>query len=68
MALRTKFGVRVRQVRKSKGMTIEALAHDACLSYSYVGAIERGLRNPTLDVIEALAAALGVNEAVLFGD
>ncbi len=29
-------------------------------SYSYVGEIERGLRNPTLKVVEAISAALNV--------
>ena len=41
-------------------MTIEALAQDAGLSYSYLGEIERGLRNPTLAVIEGLADSLAV--------
>ncbi len=43
-----------------RGMTIEALAQDAGLSYSYLGEIERGLRNPTLSVIEGLAASLAI--------
>lgn len=46
-------------------MTIEALAQDAGLSYSYLGEIERGLRNPTLSVIEALADSLGVQPDLL---
>lgn len=38
------------------------------LAYSYVGQIERGGRNPTLDVIERLAAALKVSPIDLFSD
>lgn len=60
MELRTKFGQNVRQARIARGMTIEALAQDAGLSYSYLGEIERGLRNPTLAVIEALAISVAV--------
>lgn len=60
MELRTTFGQNVRQARLARGLTIEALAQDAGLSYSYLGEIERGLRNPTLAVIEGLAASLAV--------
>lgn len=66
MELREKFGLNVRRSRKAKGMTIEDLAHHSELSYSYVGEIERGLRNPTLDVVESLARGLGIDVARLF--
>lgn len=39
-------------------MTLEALAHEVGLAYSYAGQIERGQRNPTLDVVERIAEAL----------
>lgn len=60
MELRKIFGQNVRAVRLARGVTIEALAQDAGLSYSYLGEIERGLRNPTLAVVEGLAASLAV--------
>lgn len=41
-------------------MTLEALADEVGLAYTYVGQIERGQRNPTLDVVERVAVALGV--------
>ena len=66
MELREKFGLNVRRSRKVKRMTIEVLAHQSELSYSYVGEIERGLRNPTLDVVEALARGLDIDVATLF--
>ncbi len=37
----------------------EDLAHDAGLHRTYVGLIERGLRNPIIEVGHALALALG---------
>jgi len=55
----------VRELRVSKGITLEALAHDVGLSYSYVGELERGRRNPTLKVIEQIARALEVDALVL---
>jgi transcriptional regulator with XRE-family HTH domain len=41
-------------------MSQEALAHEVDLAVTYVGQIERGLRNPTLDVVESFAKVLGV--------
>lgn len=61
MALATDFGLNVRVERRAKGMTLEAFAHDVGLSYSYVGELERGRRNPTLKVVEKIAATLGVD-------
>lgn len=59
MRLAQIFGQNVRRVRQEKGMTLEALAHEVGLAYTYVGQIERGTRNPTLDVVERIAKALG---------
>ena len=58
MRLAEVFGSNVRRVRRERGMTLEALAHDADLAYSYVGEMERGRRNPSLDVVERIALAL----------
>ena len=60
MELARTFGRNVRSVRTASGVTLEALAHDVQLSYSYVGEIERGRRNPTLAVVERIAIALNV--------
>jgi transcriptional regulator with XRE-family HTH domain len=60
MTLVQTFGRNVRREREAKGITLEGLAHDVGLSYSYVGGIERGQRNPTLAVIERISAALDI--------
>ncbi|PZT98152.1 helix-turn-helix domain-containing protein [Brevundimonas sp.] len=65
MGLAVIFGRNVRKRRVSKGITLEALAHDVGLSYSYVGELERGRRNPTLKVIEQIARALEVDALAL---
>lgn len=65
MGLAGIFGRNVRRRRLDKGITLEALAHDVGLSYSYVGELERGRRNPTLKVIEQIARALEVDALVL---
>jgi len=61
MGLAVTFGRNVRLQRLARDMTLEGLAHDVGLSYSYVGELERGRRNPTLKVVEKLAAALGAD-------
>ena len=58
MGLATDFGANVRRERLDKGVTLEAFAHDVGLSYSYVGELERGKRNPTLKVVELIASSL----------
>jgi len=55
MRLSETFGINVRRVRLERGMTIEELADEVGLAYTYVGQIERGRRNPTLDVVERIA-------------
>lgn len=58
MGLAQTFGRNVREVRRAQGVTLEALAHDVGLSYSYLGELERGRRNPTLLVVEKVAEVL----------
>ncbi len=53
-------GENVRKVRRERGMTLESLAIEAGLAYSYMGGIERGQRNPTLAVVERIAGALNI--------
>ncbi|QSF55762.1 helix-turn-helix domain-containing protein [Brevundimonas fontaquae] len=65
MGLAGVFGTNVRRRRLDRGITLEALAHDVGLSYSYVGELERGRRNPTLKVVERIARALEVDALVL---
>ena len=61
MGLAAGFGRNWRERRQAAGITLEAFAHDVGLSYSYVGELERGRRNPTLKVVERIAIALGVD-------
>lgn len=54
------FGAVLADLRATRGLSQEALAHDAGLDRTFVGRIEQGVRQPTLSVIAALATALGV--------
>jgi transcriptional regulator with XRE-family HTH domain len=60
-----RFGRRVRELRKKKGMSQEALALEAGLDRSYVGGVERGERNIALVNIEKLAKALDTKASEL---
>lgn len=68
MTLAQVFGKNVRRIRLEKGLTIEGLANDVGLSYSYVGEMQRGKRNPTLKVVERVAKTLGVRPVDLLRD
>jgi transcriptional regulator with XRE-family HTH domain len=60
-----KFGRRVSNLRRSKGLSQEGLAERAELHRNYVGGIERGERNVGLRNIVRLARALGVTTSEL---
>ena len=55
------FGRKVREIRKAKGLSQEALADLSGIDRSYMGHIERGQKNVTLLKIYQLADALNVS-------
>jgi transcriptional regulator with XRE-family HTH domain len=59
------FGDRVRERRIEIGLTQEGLAHAANINRTYIGSLETGERNPSLDLIARLALALGCDAADL---
>jgi transcriptional regulator with XRE-family HTH domain len=59
-------GSQVRSFRERKGWSQEELAHRARMHVTYLSSLERGHRNPTLNVIADLARALDVPLPVLF--
>jgi transcriptional regulator with XRE-family HTH domain len=65
MNLRERLGHNVRQFRRERGLSQEDLALEAGLDRTYVSDVERGVRNPTLAIVEKLAIALRVKPADL---
>jgi transcriptional regulator with XRE-family HTH domain len=59
------FGENVRKRRRKLGLSQEELADRAELHRTYIGSIERGERNVSLENIVRLAAALEVKPAAL---
>ena len=67
-SIRHKLGARIREERNRHGWSQEFLATAAGLDRTYIGGVERGERNPSLESIAAIAGALNVPLAVLFSD
>lgn len=62
------FAENLRKTRKAQGISQEKLAELAELHRTYVGSVERGERNITIDNMERLARALGVTITALLGE
>jgi len=60
MDIRQRLAVNLRRVRLEKGWSQEAFAHEADLHRTYISDLERGARNPSIEVVDKLAVALGV--------
>ena len=59
---------RLRSARESSGWAQEKLAERSGLHRTYVGAIERGERNVTLNTLFAVGIALGIEPAELISE
>jgi len=66
--LQKHFGGRVRNLRKQKGLSQEALALTCNLDRTYIGGVERGERNISLLNIHKIATALSIPVRELFND
>ena len=58
--LRPIFAKNIKKLRKARGLTQEQLAFESEIDLTYMGAIERGKRNPSLLVMGRIAHALSV--------
>lgn len=63
-----RLGNRIRQLRLAKAWSQEQLADETGLHRTYIGGIERGLRNPAVQNVARIAHALGVPISTLFED
>lgn len=59
-------GARIRELRTARGWSQEELGDRSGLDRTYVSGVERGVRNPTVSVLESLANGLEVRIADLF--
>ena len=54
-------GQAIREIREKRGLTQEVVAHEAGVTASTYGLIERGQSNPTWATVDDIASALGVS-------
>ena len=59
-------GKRIRFLRRSKDLSQEELAEKVGISYKYLGEVERGKANLTIDIIEKLSGGLNIEISDLF--
>jgi transcriptional regulator with XRE-family HTH domain len=68
MEVRRRAAQNVKRLRREKAISQEELAERSGLHRTYISGIERAVRNPTLTVMDKLAAGLGVALASLVGE
>ncbi len=66
MTINKQLGARIRYLRQQKNWTIEDLALEAGINRNYLCDLERGSRNPTVNVLNKVAKALDINLSTLF--
>ena len=59
-------GQRIRNYRTQKGLSQEKLAELAGCHPSYIGQLERGEKNATLESVEKIASAMDISLSELF--
>lgn len=60
------FGLRVRELRKAKGISQEGLAFDADIDRTYMNSVENGKRNVSIKNVEKILQALDVSFSEFF--
>lgn len=60
MDVQRRVGHNVKRYRKLRGFSQEGLAFECGLHRTYISGVERGIRNPTVVVLERIATALKV--------
>ncbi|MFE6074839.1 helix-turn-helix domain-containing protein [Paenibacillus sp. NPDC057886] len=64
--LRNSVGERIRAIRKAKSLTQQQLAELSGLDDAYIGSLERGERNFSIDTLEKIVEALKIEPQNLF--
>lgn len=64
--IRFEVGSRIKSQRKKHGISQEKLAELSGLNTSYIGQIERGDKNPSIETVYKIAKSLNISLASLF--
>jgi transcriptional regulator with XRE-family HTH domain len=65
MDIREVFARNLRRCRQEKGLSQEALAHEAGVDRTYISALERSTYSASITMVDRLATVLGVEAAAL---
>lgn len=68
MEIKSKIGVRIKELREVKQMSQKDLAYTSDLDRSYIASVENGKRNISIVNIEKIAVALEVTLKEFFND
>ena len=68
MDARRRVGLNLKRIRQERGLSQEELAFESGLHRTYISGVERGVRNPTVIVLEKIARALKVPAAELLAE
>lgn len=66
MSIQEIFGQNVRLAREEKGWSQDHLSEISGLHRTYISGIERGVRNPTIEIVQQIALALNIDISELF--
>lgn len=66
MIIQRQLGMRIRYLRTQKKLSQEDLALEAGVNKNYLSDLERGNRNPTVEVLNKIAKALDIPLNILF--
>lgn len=61
MDVRVRVGLNLQNARRQRGLSQEELAHLASVHQTYLSGVERGKRNPTIEVLNRIASVLGID-------
>ncbi|MDZ5696739.1 helix-turn-helix transcriptional regulator [Chelativorans sp. M5D2P16] len=65
MEIREVFARNLRRHRQKRGLSQEALAHEAGVDRTYISALERSVYGASIDMIDKLAKVLQIEPATL---
>jgi transcriptional regulator with XRE-family HTH domain len=68
MDIRRRVGINMKKHREDRGWSQEDLAFECGLHRTYISGVERGVRNPTVVVLQKIAKALKVPAAALLDE
>lgn len=61
MDVRERVGLNLQRLRREAGLSQEELADRSGVHQTYLSGVERGVRNPTVTVLQKIAVALGLD-------